>query len=114
VVAGQISHGTEAGGLGRYVVLRDSADPTHKYYYAHLSAREPAGAVAEGDTVGETGTSGNADASRPHLHFQIKHGGSRVDPDGQGFTRPSQVIEATGSSATTINYSDPEPCTPCA
>lgn len=114
VVAGKITHATEAGGLGKYVVLKDSADATRKYYYAHLSAWEPSGTVAEGDKVGETGTSGNADAGRPHLHFQIKHGSSRVDPDGQGFARPNQVIEASGSSATAINFADPEPCTPCA
>lgn len=114
VVAGTTPHASQgSAGYGDYVVLTSSADATKKYIYAHLSTRESAGTVSEGDKIGETGVSGNASSSRPHLHFTVREGGSKVDPDGKGFTKPTKVIEGSGSTATTYNDSDPEPCTPC-
>jgi len=114
VVAGTTTHQSEgSAGYGDYVILTSTADATKKYYYTHLSARETAGNVTEGGKIGETGVTGNASATRPHLHFTVKHGGSKVDPDGKGFTKPTKVIEASGSTATTINYPEAEPCTPC-
>lgn len=54
-----------------------AADPTGRfaYYYAHLDGWMPglvAGQrLARGDVLGWVGTTGNAPASAPHLHFQI-------------------------------------------
>ncbi|NUO03159.1 MAG: M23 family metallopeptidase, partial [Saprospiraceae bacterium] len=112
VVAGTTSHHTGTD-YGKYVTLTSAVDPTKTYQFCHLSAREPAGTVVAGAKIGETGTTGNASADRPHLHFIVRESGTETDPDGKGFTKPTQVIEATGSSANAINYSDPEPCTPC-
>lgn len=114
VVAGTISHASEgSSGYGDYVVLTNTADATKKYIYAHLGARESPGSKSEGDEIGEVGTSGSARSRRPHLHYTVMEGNSKVDPDGKGFTKPTKVIEATGSTASTINYSEAEPCTPC-
>jgi murein DD-endopeptidase MepM/ murein hydrolase activator NlpD len=45
------------------------------YYYAHLDRYHPGiiegMQVARGDTIGYVGTSGNAPAGYPHLHFAI-------------------------------------------
>ena len=112
-VAGTISQNSQSDGYGDYTVLTSTADATKKYYYTHLSNREPAGTVAEGNKVGKTGVTGNAQSSRPHLHFTLKEGGNKVDPDGKGFTKPTKVVEATGSTATTINFEEMEPCSPC-
>lgn len=114
-VAGITAHASEGtSGYGDYEILSSSVDATKQYYYTHLSSSEMDGTVTEGAKIGETGISGNASASRPHLHFTVKEGGSKVDPDGKGFTKPSKVIEASGSTATAINFSEAEPCTPCA
>ncbi|MFQ5616354.1 MAG: DUF4157 domain-containing protein [Anaerolineales bacterium] len=114
-VAGTTSHATQSsGGYGKYVILTSSADATKKYIYAHMGSRETAGSVAEGGKVGEVGTSGNASSTKPHLHFTLKESGTKVDPDGKGFTKPTKVIGATGSTATVYNSTDPDPCTPCA
>jgi murein DD-endopeptidase MepM/ murein hydrolase activator NlpD len=69
-----------AGGIVVY-----ATDPEERvvYYYAHLAGYyEGLGAgkrVAKGDTLGYVGTSGNAPANTPHLHFQIMRmrGGGR-------------------------------------
>jgi len=61
-----------AGGL---TVYEFDADGTYSYYYAHLDryaegVREGQ-AVKRGDVLGYVGTSGNAPANTPHLHFTI-------------------------------------------
>lgn len=101
-----------AGGYGQYVKLRSRANPQREYLYAHLSQREPAGDYCAGDKLGETGTTGNASADRPHLHFQVHTNGVAVDPVTY-LTAPSHVIEATGSAANVIDKTLPPPCAPC-
>jgi murein DD-endopeptidase MepM/ murein hydrolase activator NlpD len=69
-----------AGGIAVY---QWNADATLVYYYAHLEGY--AKGLAEGQTVtrgqvlGYVGTTGNAPANTPHLHFAI----SRVDKKGR-------------------------------
>lgn len=80
---------SNAGGITIY-----QFDPLERfcYYYAHLE-RYAAGlvegaAVAQGQTIGYVGTSGNAPPDTPHLHFAIfelgpdKHWweGTAIDP----------------------------------
>ena len=109
VVTGRMTRGNEAGGLGQFATLTSSADRNRAYRYAHLSRRAPAGSYCVGEELGATGTTGNADATRPHLHFEVRENGAAIDP--QPFlTEPSQVIEATGSTATAINHAEPDPC----
>jgi murein DD-endopeptidase MepM/ murein hydrolase activator NlpD len=63
---------SQAGGLTIY-----QFDPTGRfcYYYAHLERYAQGLAanqhVARGDVIGYVGTSGNAPANTPHLHFAI-------------------------------------------
>lgn len=69
------------GGIGLYL----RGDDGNLYYYAHLNAIEPAGAVgnrvAPGELVARNGSSGNADRSAPHVHFELHPGGgSAITP----------------------------------
>ena len=63
---------TGPGGLSVYVV-----DPSERwmFYYAHLDRFRDGLAegmkVAQGDVIGYVGTTGNAPANMPHLHFQL-------------------------------------------
>ena len=61
-----------AGGL---TVYEFDADGTYSYYYAHLDhyaeGLREGQAVKKGDVLGYVGTSGNAPANTPHLHFTI-------------------------------------------
>jgi peptidoglycan LD-endopeptidase LytH len=63
---------SSAGGTTIY-----ATDPDERlvYYYAHLDRYEngiKAGAVLhKGDVIGYVGSTGNASASAPHLHFQV-------------------------------------------
>jgi murein DD-endopeptidase MepM/ murein hydrolase activator NlpD len=79
---------SKAGGLTIY-----QFDPTERwcYYYAHLeryAGIKEGQTVAQGDVIGYVGTSGNAPANTPHLHFAVfelnadKHWwqGTPIDP----------------------------------
>ncbi|HET9441323.1 MAG TPA: M23 family metallopeptidase [Longimicrobiales bacterium] len=63
---------SRAGGL---MIYASDASKRFIYYYAHLD-RYHTGitegqTIARGDTIGYVGTSGNAPANYPHLHFAI-------------------------------------------
>ena len=65
------SHG--GGGITVYV---RSPDRAWSYYYAHLDSYAPGLAegqqVRRGDPIGFVGSTGNASADAPHLHFEIQ------------------------------------------
>jgi len=91
VDAGTVSRLGNSGAGGITVYQLDEAG-RYGYYYAHLD-RLIAGlaegqAVRRGDVLGYVGTTGNAPASAPHLHFaiyviadgQTRWGGRPVNP----------------------------------
>lgn len=60
---------------GGYTIYQFSPDETLCYYYAHLDHYAPGleegQRVRRGDIIAFVGTSGNADAAGPHLHFAV-------------------------------------------
>lgn len=77
-----VSDGTLTSGsnsLGGITLWLETADGT-RYYYAHLqSIAIGSGAVTVGQVIGYVGSTGNASASAPHLHFEI-HRPEAVNP----------------------------------
>lgn len=69
--------------LGGKTIYATDRDRRFVYYYAHLDGYHPrieAGLrIARGDTLGYVGTTGNAPATVPHLHFQVM----LMSPDGR-------------------------------
>jgi murein DD-endopeptidase MepM/ murein hydrolase activator NlpD len=63
-----------AGGGGITAYVR-SPDGQWMYYYAHLDSYAPGLAVGQrldrGDPIGRVGSTGNANAAWPHLHFAV-------------------------------------------
>lgn len=50
----------------------------HVYIGTHLDSFGAAGQVQAGEVLGTVGTTGNARATSPHLHFEIHAGGERI------------------------------------
>ena len=76
------------GGAGGITVYQLDEAGRYGYYYAHLD-RLAAGlaegqAVRRGDVLGYVGTTGNAPASAPHLHFAIYEVAGRRSRAGAG------------------------------
>lgn len=75
-VAGSVKgHDSSLGGISYYLAGEDG----NTYFGTHLDRLSGAsGRVAAGTVVGYVGSSGNASASAPHLHFEIHPGGGRA------------------------------------
>jgi murein DD-endopeptidase MepM/ murein hydrolase activator NlpD len=78
-----IAHRVKSGGDGgRQIWLKNEAAGL-TFYYAHLEEQwvREGEKVRAGQAIGAVGNTGNASATRPHLHFEV-HRGRReaVDP----------------------------------
>lgn len=66
--------------VGGNIVYATDPDERFVYYYAHLDRHarglQPGQRVQKGDVIGYVGTTGNAPANVPHLHFQVMLRGS--------------------------------------
>ncbi|MGH9178009.1 MAG: murein hydrolase activator EnvC family protein, partial [Acidimicrobiales bacterium] len=75
-VAGTVKgHNSSLGGISYYLSGVDG----NTYFGTHLDRLSGAsGRVAAGTVVGYVGSTGNASASAPHLHFEVHPGGGRA------------------------------------
>ncbi|MET9465053.1 M23 family metallopeptidase [Streptomyces sp. NPDC006544] len=77
VGGGKITSAGWSGAYGYRIVL-ELPDGT-EIWYCHLSSMSvTGGSVAAGDTIGRVGATGNV--TGPHLHLEVRVGGSTVDP----------------------------------
>ncbi|MGP3687532.1 M23 family metallopeptidase [Streptomyces sp. IBSNAI002] len=77
VAAGKITSAGWSGAYGYRIVL-ELEDGT-EVWYCHLSSMSvTSGSVAPGETIGRVGATGNV--TGPHLHLEVRKGGSTVDP----------------------------------
>jgi len=73
-----IRAGWSNAGYGQFVIIDHNID--YITLYAHLSAIfvQEGDVVAKGQLLGHVGSTGNS--TGPHLHFEIRDFGRRVDP----------------------------------
>ncbi|MBN8609197.1 MAG: peptidoglycan DD-metalloendopeptidase family protein [Deltaproteobacteria bacterium] len=87
------------GGFGNYVTINHADGRTT--YYAHMtpgSIRVRVGQRVEcGTVLGQSGNSGRS--TGPHLHFEIRAGGGRIDPYGGACSTQSAHLWNSGASA---------------
>ena len=80
---------------GKRLWLRDGEG--NEFYYAHLSEFSPiaaeGGRVAAGEVLGYVGTTGDAQGTPPHLHFEI-HPLSMLALGYDGAVNPSSYLES--------------------
>ncbi|NOT40568.1 MAG: M23 family metallopeptidase [Alphaproteobacteria bacterium] len=69
--------GLHLAGKGGIAVYQLDATGKYVYYYAHLNGYAPdlkkGMNVEQGRLIGYVGSTGNAEKTPPHLHFQIQH-----------------------------------------
>ena len=75
---------------GGHTVYIRRADPAWQDYYAHLDAYAPGlregEAVQQGQQIGQVGSTGDASAEAPHLHYEIH----RMEP-GDGWWKGMEI-----------------------
>ena len=78
--AGRVTR-MKSGGLGG-IVLYMYGEDGKQYYYAHLQGYAAGIGVGShvdaGDLIAYNGSTGNASASAPHVHFEVHPGGGRA------------------------------------
>jgi murein DD-endopeptidase MepM/ murein hydrolase activator NlpD len=76
--SGLVSLRREPGGYGLYILV--TRDPQLSTLYGHLDwpLVQPGDAVAAGQAIALTGSTGNS--TGPHLHFEVRIAGVPVDP----------------------------------
>lgn len=69
---------TSSGGAGGISLYLRGVDG-NTYYYAHNSSNVARSGqrVQAGELIARVGSSGNASASAPHVHFEVQPGGGR-------------------------------------
>lgn len=100
-MAGTVSFSGPKGGYGNTIIIDHNGKQT---LYAHMLKPSPlqkGQVVAQGDPIGEVGSTGNSTGN--HLHFEIKEGGVAVDPMnylGQNASKENgtQVAQAPAKS----------------
>ena len=95
--AGKVSiNEADEGSYGRTITLETTNEDGEVRYafYSHLESIsiDDGAYVAEGDILGLTGASGNADESDPHLHFELR---TSENPGGgmNGRVSPNEITD---------------------
>jgi hypothetical protein len=90
--------GMNTGGYGNLVVISHRLG--FESWYAHMSsiAVQPGQSVSGGATIGYVGSTGHS--TGPHLHFEVRHFGTPVDPTPYllGYLSAAKSSKAKGST----------------
>ena len=78
--AGRVALMGWVGGYGNYTCVQHTASLSTCYAHQSRFATSNGASVSQGQVIGYSGNTGNS--TGPHLHFEVRVGGSPVDPLG--------------------------------
>jgi murein DD-endopeptidase MepM/ murein hydrolase activator NlpD len=93
---GQVAAAGWAGGYGREVEIAHGGGVTSRYGHMSEIVAQPGSFVRRGQLIGYVGSSGLS--TGPHLHFEMRQGGTPVNPLGVRFTS-APVVDANLADA---------------
>ena len=67
------------GGYGNLIIIQHESDLATYYGHLHRRYKEQGDMVKKGEVIGEVGATGTA--TGPHLHFEVRRGGTALNPD---------------------------------
>jgi murein DD-endopeptidase MepM/ murein hydrolase activator NlpD len=106
VADGVVRYATEKkGGNAAYLTAKNGRDV---YYYGHLrDEKDGTMNVSAGEQIGRVGTSGNAQGRPPHVHFELRRDGEKIDPYPDLYASAHEVdlklTDATANSPSAAN-----------
>ncbi|MGE7916528.1 peptidoglycan DD-metalloendopeptidase family protein [Lysinibacillus xylanilyticus] len=80
IKAGKASKNSEHGTYGNIVIIRDDSGIEHLYAHLNKAVAKVGDYVQAGTYIGETGESGRTNG--PHLHYETRKNGKRINPIG--------------------------------
>jgi murein DD-endopeptidase MepM/ murein hydrolase activator NlpD len=93
---GQVAAAGWAGGYGREVQIAHGGGLVSLYGHMSEIIAQPGSFVRRGQLIGYVGSSGLS--TGPHLHFEVRMGGTPVNPLGVRFTRASVIDTHLGDA----------------
>ena len=78
--SGTVAIAAFTGGYGNYTCIQHSASLSSCYAHQSRLGTSAGASVSQGQVIGYSGNTGNS--TGPHLHFEVRVGGSPVDPMG--------------------------------
>lgn len=79
---GKVRKGNQAEGAGNFVVIDHGGGWETKLMHANTVSVDNGDYVSRGEAVGTVGRTGGV-SSGEHIHWELRHNGQVVDPNGQ-------------------------------
>lgn len=98
--AGTVIHAGPAGGYGNLVIVDHGNGITSRYAHCSAIDVQKGDPVAAGQPIARVGSTGRS--TGPHLHFEVRNGGTAIDPESWLKGSQESVAPIRLESTTTV------------